>query len=308
MAPHSRIQLYDSMPAFCAALGVALSDESDFTVHRLEDVHPRPMRSPLFRTNYYSVVLIRSGQGRYFVDDRVYATRPRTVYFTNPGHVKGFEIRRPQTGYVITFAESFLKQHGRLEVFEEFPFLVAEVAPPQHLGARSFAAFDDIAAQLIREAKAQSPYKHQVLGSLLVILLLRLKETFAPAFDSQADSNRGSAIVRAFRRHVEAHFRERAAGQVRPLLRVQDCAKLQGLHPSYLSTVLKSHTGKSAHAWIAAKTLAEAKAMLARSTGALKEITYTLGFRDVAHFSRFFKAHTGSTPSAFRARVQEARR
>lgn len=235
------------------------------------------------------------------------STRPRTIYFTNPGHVKGFEIRRPQTGYVITFRESFLKQHGRLEVFDEFPFLVAEVAPPKYLASRAFSVFDDLAAQLLREEAGESPYKRQVVGSLLVILLLRLKETFASTSESRANPSRGSTIVRTFRRHLEAHFRERVGGQAGPLLRVQDYARLQSLHPGYLSTVLKSHTGKSAHAWIAAKTLAEAKAMLARAPIALKEITFTLGFRDVAHFSRFFKIYTGTTPSVFRARAHTAR-
>ena len=59
------IATYQSMAEFYAALGGELEQEVDFTIHRLEEVHANvPMKSPLFRANYYSIVLIRQGRGQ----------------------------------------------------------------------------------------------------------------------------------------------------------------------------------------------------------------------------------------------------
>jgi AraC family transcriptional regulator, transcriptional activator of pobA len=128
------IATYNSMSEFYQALGGKLEQNADFTIHPLEEIHDQvPLKSPLFRVNYYSIVMIRQGRGRYFLDDRTYETKPQTIYFTNPGHVKGFEVFQLVHGYILTFSESFLKQFIDKNVLDEFPFLIAEVVPPQYL-------------------------------------------------------------------------------------------------------------------------------------------------------------------------------
>ena len=56
------IPSYDSMAAFYAAIGGTMEQVEGFTVHPMEEVHAEaPYVSPLFRANYYSIVLIRTG-------------------------------------------------------------------------------------------------------------------------------------------------------------------------------------------------------------------------------------------------------
>ncbi|WP_228041219.1 AraC family transcriptional regulator [Nodosilinea sp. LEGE 07088] len=75
-------------------------------------------------------------------------------------------------------------------------------------------------------------------------------------------------------------------------------------HPSYFSTVIKRKTGKSVNNWIAEKTISEAQALLARSSESVQAIAFRLGFKDAAHFSRFFKKHTEMSPMSFRQSLQ----
>ncbi len=306
---NSVIAIYNSMAEFYASMGGTLPQEVDFTIHRLEEVHGDvPIKSPLFRANYYSIIIISSGRGKYFIDRNSYETKPGTIYFTNPGHVKGFEIHELAKGFVITFAESFLKQYVREDILNEFPFLIAEVAPPQYPNQEIFQEFDNLGNQLIAEYQSNSAYKFKIIGSLMVVLLLKIKEKFWCTYDPLNESDSASQIVLTFKRNLEKHFRDLSAGNIDTLYKVQDYAEAQYLHPSYLSTVIKSKTGKSVNNWIAEKVIAEAQAILSRkrsyaeglSPVSIQEVAYQLGFKEPGHFSRFFKKHTGISPSAFR--------
>lgn len=282
-------------------MGGTLEQDVDFTIHRLEDVHGDiPLKSPLFRANYYSIIIIVTGRGKYFIDRFSYPTQNRTVYFTNPGHVKGFEIYELTKGFVITFAESFLKQYVREDIFTEFPFLIAEVAPPQYPNQVIFQEFADLGNQLIREYQSNSDFKYKIIGSLMVVLLLKIKERFWQRYNPLNESDSGSQIVITFKRNLEQHFRDLTARNIDTLYQVKDYAEAQYLHPSYFSTVIKSKTGKSVNNWITEKVIAEAQAILSRSRLSVQEVAYQLGYKEPGHFSRFFKKHTGVSPSAFR--------
>ena len=295
------IKIYNTMAEFYQATGGQMAQDIEFTIHRIEEIHPNPpIISPVFRANYYSFVFISSGQGCYFIDEHTYDTKPKTVYFTNPGHLKGFEIHEPTLGYIVTFAESFLKQHVHPEIFDEFPFLIAEIAPPQYIEPETFAIFEQLCQQQLSEFENSSTYRADILGSLTRIMLLKVKELFWPIYDALNTADRGSQIVRTFQQNLESHFRSLASGTEDILFQVQDFADQQQLHPNYLSTVVKSKTGKTVQTWIVEKTIAEAQALLSRSTLSIQEIAYKLAFNEPSHFTRFFKKHTGATPSKFR--------
>jgi AraC family transcriptional regulator, transcriptional activator of pobA len=298
------IATYNSMAEFYAGMGGDLPQSADFTIHRLETIHATiPLRSPIFRANYYSIVMIRQGRGQYFLDAHTYLTQPQTIYFNNPGHLKGFAVEELVHGYVITFSEGFLKQYLGETVFDQFPFLVAEVVPPQYPELALFQSFDRLGEQMLEEYATISTYKFQIISNLLSILLYKIKETFWHSYNPIQEGNGASTIVTTFQRNLEAHFRDLISGKTLELYQVQDYAEAQTLHPSYLSTVIKTKTGKSVGTWIAEKTIAEAQALLSRSTTTVQQVSNQLGFKEPAHFSRFFKKQTGHTPSEFRRNV-----
>lgn len=72
------------------------------------------------------------------------------------------------------------------------------------------------------------------------------------------------------------------------------------LTPKYLSKLVKQATGRSAPEWIDDYVILEAKNMLKYSDMAIKEIVYALHFPNQSVFYKFFKAHTGQTPTEYR--------
>ena len=72
------------------------------------------------------------------------------------------------------------------------------------------------------------------------------------------------------------------------------------LTPKYLSKLIKTISGKSAHEWIDSFVILEAKNLLKYSDMSIKSIVYELNFPNQTTFYRFFKTKTGMTPSEYR--------
>lgn len=72
------------------------------------------------------------------------------------------------------------------------------------------------------------------------------------------------------------------------------------LTPKYLSKLIRQASGRSAPEWIDEFVILEAKNLLKYTNLAIKEIVYRLHFPNQSVFYKFFKAHTGLTPSEYR--------
>ena len=278
-----------------------IDDKTDFTIHNLKDIHlDLPFKSPVFRPNFFSFVFVKDGRGKYTTDDLNFDTVPGTIYFTNPGHYKSHEWFSVQEIYLITLSESFLKENVHPDIFEEFPFLLAETVHPRVLTPEAFAEFEQLYLQINKEYFSNSPYRNRLIGNLFVVLLLKIKEYFWKDYNPIYEGNRSSQIVKTFKRTLEQHYRDLSNGKVHQVNRLQDYADEQNLHPNYLSNVIKSKTGKSISTWIAEKTIAEAKSLLQNSSTSIKEIAYLLGFSEANHFSNYFKKYTDISPVLYR--------
>jgi AraC family transcriptional activator of pobA len=287
--------LHFGLPADC------IDDKTDFVIHNLKDIHKiLPYQSLVFRPNFFSFVFVKDGSGKYTTDELVFDTVPGTIYFTNPGHYKSYNWYKIEEVYLITLSESFLKENVHPDIFEEFPFLLAETVQPRVLAPAAFAEFEQLYLQISKEYQAQSTYRNRIIGNLFVVLLLKVKEYFWKDYNPIYEGNRSSQIVKEFKRTLEKHYRDLSNGLVEKAYRVQDYADAQSLHPNYLSNVIKIKTGKAIGTWIAEKTISEAKALLQNSAISIKEIAYRLGFTESTHFSNYFKKHTQLSPVLFR--------
>ncbi len=75
------------------------------------------------------------------------------------------------------------------------------------------------------------------------------------------------------------------------------------VHPNYLNTLLKKHTGQNVSTHIRNRLLKEAKNLLLQTDWTLQDIGYSIGFAEQPNFSLFFKKNAGVTPAEFRRRA-----
>ncbi len=281
-------------------VGTPIQQESNFTIHRMEEVHGTPVTSPVFRANYYSFVMVKSGKSFYTIDDKTFFTQPNTLYFTNPGHLKSFGIEEVVHGFLITTREEYLKKHIHQEVFKEFSFLLTEIVPPCFLPEAKFEELASLAEQILLEAQKESSLKDKIMSSLFMVFLLKVKEYLLADTTFKMAHDRDSQIVQQFKKDLEKTFRQETVQSGE--LQVGVFAEAQQLNPSYFSTVIKVKTGKSANKWVQDKLIIEAKALLSGSQSSVKEIAYKLGFTEPTHFTKFFKRNVGTTPNQYRSR------
>ncbi len=77
-------------------------------------------------------------------------------------------------------------------------------------------------------------------------------------------------------------------------------AKRMGLSSKRLNQILKKQLQKTAKQLIQQRQLTEIKRLLQENHLSIKEIAYQLHFHSVSNFTRFFKRHTGQTPTLYK--------
>lgn len=70
--------------------------------------------------------------------------------------------------------------------------------------------------------------------------------------------------------------------------------------PKYLSKIVKEASGRSVPEWLSELLILDAKNMLRHTNMTIKEISACLNFPSQSFFFRFFKNHTGQTPTQYR--------
>lgn len=295
------IIIHHSISDLYKTLGLHFEKEIDFTILSIPDIHPQiPFKSPNLRADYFSFILTIDGSGIYYLDDNKFPFGSGTIYFTNPGHIKSYELNESKDAYIITLTENFLREHVHSEIFGEFPFLLAEIVPPKKLSQDDFEEFTFFYKQILKEFNKDSKYKNKILGNLFLVLLLKIKEKFWSNYNPIEEGNRNSQIVKSFKQLLESEFKKILKSEDDSKLQVSFFAERLNLHPNYLNSVIKSKTGRTVNGWISKRTLTVAKSLLISTSYSSKEIAYKLGFSEPTHFSRFFKKHTQLSPNTYR--------
>lgn len=140
--------------------------------------------------------------------------------------------------------------------------------------------------------------KREIIGSLLTSLTYLSTDVWKQKIDEarrKTDSQHNARLNQIFERFIalvnEYHCSERGMAFYADKL----C-----LTPKYLSKLIKQASGRSAPDWIDDFVILEAKNLLKYTDLAIKEIVYKLHFPNQSVFFKFFKAHTGLTPSEYR--------
>lgn len=133
------------------------------------------------------------------------------------------------------------------------------------------------------------------IGASLLCLLGNLwtKELSKPGLQNRGVPARTNMIFEQFLKLVAENFMSHK--------NIGFYADRLYLTPKYLSSLVKTVSGRTASEWIDSFVILEAKNLLKYSDMTVKEIGYKLNFASIPSFFKFFKSNTGMTPTDYRS-------
>ena len=261
----------------------------------------RMMEAPCRFDGYAAIFCL---EGRFLLDINLdtFEIRPKSLVVSIPGAIIRLHPRQDRPledcRFIIVAMSRAYMSSVRLDFNKLFNESMAVLDNPcltldgQELDlCRKYL---DLAVEVL---SSQVINKKEALGSLISLVFYVLgsiwSERISDARSSrEASSSRVKLVFDQFLQLVtDYHTSERGMAFY---------AQKLCLTPKYLSKLVKQASGRSAPDWIDSFVILEAKNMLKYSSRSIKEIVFALHFPNQSVFYKFFKAHTGMTPSEYR--------
>lgn len=241
-------------------------------------------------------ILLTSGSGAILAGDDVMALRAPSLVWVPWSEGTALQVKAGGVGYLFAIGNEVLANAiGHNPESSDLRLLadrrvVAPLDESPEAVTDAEHAFDLIVRETHRPRSGSWTMVEAQVRSVLV-LLWRMS---AAAEEAGRARGRPSRILQHFRQLVEVHFRDRWP--------VNRYAGAMGVSPDRLHDICRRELGKSPIELVHERAIHEARLRLDRSTQTVEQVAGALGFRDVGHFSRFFKSRVGLPPAAYRGR------
>ena len=166
-----------------------------------------------------------------------------------------------------------------------------------HLSAQEVEVFRGVLAMIEQELhRAIDKHTRELIVSNIELLLNYCLRFYDRQFITREEINH--TVVRKFIKLLDDYISTKALRDGLPTVAyfADKCCLSNG----YFGNLVRVETGRTAKDIISDHVLAYAKQLLNDEALTITMISNRLGFEYPQHFVRFFKSHTGKTPSAFR--------
>ena len=159
----------------------------------------------------------------------------------------------------------------------------------------AYTMLERLAEEAVVEQNRQSTARLAMLDALATqaaVLFLRLMLMEQTAH--QADQSvRRILTVQSW---IDRHFSQECT--------LQQLAGMSHLAPTYFAAQFRKIVGLPPMTYLRDRRLEQARLLLQRTSHPIKVVVWSVGYSDVSHFTRVFKAAVGLTPADYRLQVQ----
>ncbi|WP_158559359.1 helix-turn-helix domain-containing protein [Deminuibacter soli] len=245
-----------------------------------------------FIADQYVIVWIQQGEGTCWMDMKQMDYRRDAVFCIKPGVSFKIKCTQPTEGMLSWFSSAFLgiADQEADSYYRACLTQMFDSTQPVIVGAEAAADMAEIAARLLREFDSSGLFRAELLSRYLKVFLVYLTRQYDYVYQEQVSKT--TELVKRFMVMLDKSFQEKKM--------VLDYARQLSVTPNYLNEMVRKSTGFTASYHIRQRVILEAKRLASYSDACTKQISYSLGFKDTAHFSKFFKSNAGITFSCFK--------
>ena len=166
-----------------------------------------------------------------------------------------------------------------------------------HLSAGEVDIFRGVLSMIQQELHhAIDKHTRELIVSNIELLLNYCLRFYDRQFITREEINH--SVVKKFSTMLDEYIADKAENEGLPT--VSFFADKCCYSPKYFGELVKTETGRTAKDFINDRMIAAAKQLLSDDNLSITQVSQRLGFEYPQHFVRFFKIHTGKTPSDYR--------
>ena len=244
------------------------------------------------RFKKYLLIGCAKGNLTLQVDEKEIKVGPREVLTITSGQYHYFKDTENAEGYLLDFTlDFFCKSDVDIEhIFRNGLFChfdLNEVIP--------IGNYDAVAQQLQQIERELTEKPFQYLTSVQARISLILVEINRAKIDNGDEIWKPSALLLRFLEFVRNNFEQNySLAEIAARLHTTELK---------LNEQAKLHAGKTAQNVIYGLIISEAKRLIQYENLLFKEVAARVGFDDPFYFSKFFRHHTGFSPSSFQKNI-----
>ncbi len=250
--------------------------------------------------SFYQIIWFKTGNGKHFVDFNGYDVVEDAIFFIAPNQVHYFDEHTGYEGILIHFNEAFLvKSESETDFFLKSNLFNNPYQQPYFcMGRANEGVLDEYISQIKREFENGYEFGRElILRNYLesfLIQIQRRKNAGEKSYLPELLNEKRLQLVR-FVNLVDENYKKG--------LSIAEYARLLHVSPRSLSDLTNQLLSKTPSQMVQERIILEAQRLLLYSNLNVNQIGYRLGFDDASYFVKYFKKHTGISPSEFRKSV-----
>lgn len=261
----------------------------------IDDIAQMQLPQEPMRMQCLFLALCLKGSARYFVDSVEHVVEQGDLIIINRGRVTYDSSLSPDCeGICVLIDYDFFKESIKSVNELTSLFLFARRHPVFRLPATKME-FITAAYRRMKEKAAEGGhhFRAQLVQSLLLTMVYEVSDAiYLVQTEAGAGNTRADQIFTQFLLLVEKHFRsERRVGWYSEQLCIS---------PKYLSETVKAVSKRTPNEWIDSYVVMELRMLLSSTSESIKEIAQHLNFSNQSFLGKYFKEHTGMSPSEYR--------
>jgi AraC-like DNA-binding protein len=271
-----------------------------FDIAQTLDKVKRTSEMPYNRRKYYKISLIR-GKNRAEYADRIIQIKKNALLFATPKVPYNWVPEdADQSGSFCVFTDEFFIKNKSQNMLEDLPLFQPGGYPVFEIDDELADEIEILFSKIKKEIDSDYLFKYDLIRNY-VLELIHYGQKLQPAANISTSQNASMRVVSLFIELLERQFPIESPDQRLQMKVAKDYADRLSIHVNYLNKNLKENTGKTTTELIADRITQEAKILLKQTKWNVSEISYALGFEEIAHFSNFFKKKTSLAPLEFRS-------